>query len=131
MAKAHGRSARPRKTKTTHRELDKQFLWTRLVWLTLAVGWLLTAAALLSFDAADAPSHVVYPHNDPTLNLIGLVGSHVAYAMLKLIGFGVVPVMFAWMLALVFSASGRPSGHPLIRSAGVVLITLSVSGCQI
>lgn len=128
MAKARGRSARATKSKQAPAELDNRFLWTRLVWLALAVGWLLTAAALISFDPADVPSHVSWPHNDPTANWIGKVGAHASYAILKLIGFGAVPAMLAWVLALVFSASGRPYKHPLIRAGGIVLITLATAG---
>lgn len=101
---------------------------TRLAWLALAVGWLLTAAALISFHPADPPSHVAWPHNQPPANWIGVVGAYTAYAVLKLLGFGAIPVMLAWVLALVWSASGRPFKHPFVRTGGVVLITLSVSG---
>ncbi|USN99379.1 MAG: DNA translocase FtsK 4TM domain-containing protein [Phycisphaeraceae bacterium] len=132
MAKARGRSARAGKAKRApgheHAELDKRFLWTRLVWLALAVAWLLTAASLISFDAGDAPGHVAWPYNDPTRNWIGVVGANASYAILKLIGLGAVPAMLAWLLALVFSASGRPYKHPLIRTGGIVLIMLSTAG---
>ncbi len=127
MAKKRRGRARTTKAKTPQPELDTRFLWTRIVWLVLAVGWLLTAAALVSFDPGDAPGHVVWPYNTPTHNLIGLVGAHASYAILKLIGFGAVPAMFAWLMALVFSASGRPARYPLIRTAGVVLLTASIA----
>lgn len=129
MATPRGRSARSKKKPASgHAGLDARFLWTRLAWLGLAVAWLLTTTALISFDPADAPSHVVWPHNDPAANWIGLVGAHVSYAILKLVGLACVPAMLAWLLALVFSASGRPFQHPFIRSAGVVVITAAVAG---
>ncbi len=127
MAKKRRGRARTTKANTPQPKLDTRFLWTRIAWLVLAVCWLLTAAALVSFDPGDAPGHVVWPYNNPTHNLIGLVGAHVSYALLKLIGFGVVPAMFAWLMALVFSASGRPARYPVIRTAGVVLLMASTA----
>jgi S-DNA-T family DNA segregation ATPase FtsK/SpoIIIE len=127
MAKAQGRPARARKAELRP-ALDGRYLFSRLAWLALAVAWVLTSIALLSFDAADAPSHVVWPHNEQTRNLIGAVGAHTAYAILKLVGFGALPAMVAWVLALVLTASGRFSPHPLIRTGGVVLMTLAFSG---
>jgi S-DNA-T family DNA segregation ATPase FtsK/SpoIIIE len=129
MANARRGGARTSKSKKkpAPSELDPRFLWTRLVWLALAVGWLLTATALISFDAGDAPSHAVWPHNTPTRNWIGVVGAHTAYAILKLVGLGAVPAMLAWLLALVWSASGRAFRHPFVRSAGAVLVIAAIA----
>ncbi len=98
------------------------------MWLALAVAWLLTATALISFDAGDAPSHAVWPHNEPTRNWIGVIGAHASYAILKLVGLGAIPAMIAWLLALVFSAAGRAFRHPFVRTAGAVLIVASIAG---
>jgi len=122
--------SRKRGSKNAGTELDGRFLWTRLAWLGLAAAWLLTATALISFDIGDAPSHAAWPHNVPTQNWIGVVGAHTAYAVLKLMGFGAIPALIAWMMALVWSASGRAFKHPFVRTAGIVLITASVSGAS-
>jgi S-DNA-T family DNA segregation ATPase FtsK/SpoIIIE len=129
MATPRGRSARSKKKQAqASGGLDARFLWTRLAWIALAAAWLLTATALISFDAADPPSHVVWPHNSPPANWIGIAGAYVSYALLEFVGLAVVPGMLAWLLALVFSASGRPLQHPLVRTAGVVVITAAVAG---
>lgn len=122
--------SRKRGSKNSSPDLDGRFLWTRLAWLGFAAAWLLTATALISFDAGDAPSHAVWPHNQPAANWIGVVGAHGSYAILKLLGFGAIPAMIAWLMALVWSASGRPFKHPFVRTAGIVLITASVSGAS-
>ena len=46
-----------------------------IVWLAMAAGCVLAAASLVSFNAADWPSHVVAVHNDPTRNLVGGIGA--------------------------------------------------------
>ncbi len=129
MAKPQSRAARTSKSKSPPADpVDRGELWSRLAWLGLAVAWVLTAAALLSFDPADPPGHAAWPHNDPPANWIGLVGANASYAILKLIGLGAIPAMLAWVGSLVLSASGRPVRHPILRAAGVALITASFSG---
>ena len=96
MANARRGSARTKKnTKKTGTDLDGRYLLTRLAWLGLAVAWLLTATALISFDAGDAPGHVVYPPNSPAQNWIGVVGAHTSYAILKLVGLAAIPARAA------------------------------------
>jgi S-DNA-T family DNA segregation ATPase FtsK/SpoIIIE len=127
MANSRRGAARTSKAKKSEPALDGRYLWTRLVWLGLAVGWLLTATALISFDIGDAPSHAVWPRNAPTQNWIGVVGAHTAYAILKLVGLGAIPAMIAWLMALVWSAAGREFRHPFVRTAGIVLIVASIA----
>jgi hypothetical protein len=129
MANARRGSARTKKTKKTARsDLDGRYLMTRLAWLGLAVAWLLTATALISFDAADPPGTDVWPLNETVQNWIGVAGAYTSHAILSLVGIGAVPAMVAWLMALVWSAAGREFRHPFVRTAGAVLIVASVAG---
>ena len=123
MAKARRGTARTKKTAKNNRpELDGRYLWTRLAWLALAAAWLLTATALVSFDAGDPPGTDVWPLNAGVENWFGKAGAYTSHAILRLVGLGAIPVMAAWLMALVWSAAGREFRHPFVRTAGGVLI---------
>ena len=129
MANPRRSTARTKKTKKkTGHELDGRYLWTRLAWLGLAVAWLLTATALISFDAGDPPGTDVWPLNGSVQNWIGVAGAYTSHAILSLVGIAAVPAMVAWLMALVWSAAGREFKHPFVRTAGTVLIVGSVAG---
>src|SRR5436190_536723 len=64
----------------------------RVAWVVAAGAWLFLAVALLSFNSADAPSHVVAVHNHPAANLCGTVGALIAYWSYWVIGYG------AWVM---------------------------------
>jgi len=99
----------------------------RVAWVVAAGLWVFLVIALGSFDPADAPSHVVAVHNDPTNNLCGPVGAYVAYYAYHVIGLG------SWVIAagvaayLLATAIGRRVGHPFLRAAGLLLIALALS----
>ena len=99
-----------------------------IVWLAMAAGWVLAAASLVSFNAADWPSHVVAVHNDPTRNLVGGLGAWAAYWAYAILGLGAwIPLLFAGV-ALGLVAAGRDVTHPFIRSLGVGLMMLAIAG---
>lgn len=106
---------------------DQQVLLSRLGWLTLGAVWLFLAAGLVTFDAADAPSHAVWPLNEHTANITGPIGATLAYHLLRTLGWAVaVPMLFAGV-AIVRRAMRRPVQQIIIRALGVTLLTATSS----
>tara|TARA_R110000782_G_scaffold102483_2_gene189479 strand:- start:2843 stop:6013 length:3171 start_codon:yes stop_codon:yes gene_type:complete len=106
---------------------EQQVLLSRLGWLTLGAVWLFLAAGLVTFDAADAPSHAVWPTNEGTANLTGPIGAAVAYHLLRTLGWAVaVPMVFAGV-AIVRRAMRRPVQQVIVRALGVALLTAAVA----
>ncbi|MBO6514062.1 MAG: DNA translocase FtsK [Phycisphaerales bacterium] len=115
--KVNGRSETPS---------ESRVLLGRVGWLALGAVWLFLFAGLVSFNAGDAPSHVVYPHNELTQNWTGPIGAHVSYGLLRLFGFGIViPMVFA-LVMLVLKIAARPMTQPGIRAVGALVLTASL-----
>ncbi len=98
------------------------------LWLLGAGTWLFVAVSLLSFNAADAPSHTVAVHNDVTQNLGGGLGAFIAYWIQYLIGFGSWIILGGAAIWLFASATGRTFEHRVLRCIGMLLAGLAVSG---
>ena len=63
---------------------------TRYVaWLLLAGMWVITVAAFVSYDPADAPGHTIAPANDPPANWVGAAGAILAHELYLMFGPGV------------------------------------------
>ncbi|MCC5823762.1 MAG: DNA translocase FtsK 4TM domain-containing protein [Phycisphaerales bacterium] len=106
---------------------DRQVLVSRLGWLTLAAVWLFIAAGLLTFDRADAPSHAVWPANAETRNITGPIGAHLAYHLLRTLGWAIaIPMLFA-AVAVVRRAMRRPVRQLIVRTLGVALLTAAAA----
>jgi len=126
-------STKKRKSKKPYKVKDRsepasesRILAGRVGWLALGAVWLFLFAGLVSFNAADGPSHVVYPHNAITQNWTGPVGAHVSYGILRLLGFGIaVPMVFA-LVMLVLKIIGKPMTQPGIRAVGALVLTASL-----
>ena len=98
--------------------------------ILLTAGWFFAAASLVSFDAGDAPTHLVYPPNDPTNNLCGPAGAWVAYHSFRMLGWG------AWVVAAGagFGVAGWLFGGRVamasLRLVGVLMIGSAAAGLQ-
>lgn len=115
-----GRSNRPSSLTTAD-------VSSRIIWISSAAFALFLAVALLSFNAADPPSHIVAVHNSPVSNLCGIVGAWIAFWTYHVLGFGVWVMLFSigtWV-TLVFR--GREVEHPAVRALGVLIMALAVS----
>jgi len=115
-----GRSNRPSSLTTAD-------VSSRIIWISSAAFALFLAVALLSFNAADPPSHIVAVHNSPVSNLCGIVGAWIAFWTYHVLGFGVWVMLFSigtWV-TLVFR--GREIEHPAVRALGVFIMALAVS----
>lgn len=121
------KSSKPYKVKDrSESPSESRILLGRVGWLALGAVWLFLFAGLVSFNAGDAPSHVVYPHNELTQNWTGPIGAHVSYGLFRLFGFGIlIPMIFA-MVMLVLKIVGRPMTQPGIRAVGAFVLTASL-----
>ena len=121
------KSSKPYKVKDGSEPMsESRILLGRVGWLALGAVWLFLFVGLISFDAGDAPSHTVYPHNAVTQNWTGPIGAHVSYGMLRVFGLGlVIPMIFA-LVMLVLKVIGRPMTQPGIRAIGALVLTASL-----
>jgi hypothetical protein len=94
--------------------------------LTIA-ALLLLLFSCLSFDIGDWPSRFVYPHNKPSVNLCGRIGAFFAYHLLYYIGPGVFVILLSGIGFLVARLRRKPIGQPILRAAGLVLVTVAAS----
>ncbi len=99
----------------------------RVAWVFAAGMWLFWAVSLVSFNPADAPSHVVAIHNDPPANLCGVFGAIVSYWSLSMLGSGVWVLLFALLGYLAVTVTGKTVSHPFVRLMGVLLMALGFS----
>ncbi len=83
--------------------------------------------ALLTFDAGDWPSPNQFPHNEPTLNACGHVGSAMAYYLQYLLGDGAYPLLLFVTLATGFKLVRGEIGGAAERFIGVVLVVACTS----
>jgi S-DNA-T family DNA segregation ATPase FtsK/SpoIIIE len=105
---------------------EQQILLMRIGWLALGALWVFVLVGLMSFHAGDAPSHAVYPNNPQTQNWTGPIGAHVAYGLLRTLGFGVVvPMVFIGVL-IALRVLRRPMTQPIVRAVGALVLTASL-----
>ena len=103
-------------------------LWSRVVWLGLALGWVFLTASLLSFDRADPPSASAWPVNDPIQNWCGPAGAFLASWLLRFLGWGAWIVLILSGIALAQPLFGRRIAQPVVRSIGTVMLMASICG---
>ncbi len=104
--------------------------WRLVGWLALAALVAFLGASLLSFDPADAPSHVVSNHNDPPANWCGRIGAFVAYYAYHALGHGLWAGLALLLAYLALTAWGTRISHAFVRLGGVAAVVLAVSGLQ-
>jgi S-DNA-T family DNA segregation ATPase FtsK/SpoIIIE len=88
---------------------------------------LLLLFSCLSFDIGDWPSRFVYPHNEPSVNLCGRIGASFAYYLLYYVGPGVFVILLSGIGFFVARLRHKPIGQPILRAAGLVLVTVAAS----
>jgi len=96
-------------------------------WSLLAAAWVAVVMALVSYDRADWPSHVVAIHNDPPANWLGRAGAYVAHEALVMLGPGVWVVLAGAGAALVGLAIRKPISQFVLRAIGMLLIAVTTS----
>jgi S-DNA-T family DNA segregation ATPase FtsK/SpoIIIE len=88
---------------------------------------LVMVCSCASFDIFDWPSNFGFPHNDPPSNSCGSIGAFFAYFLLYYVGPGVFVALGFGVYAAVASLINRPLNQPVLRGAGVVLLTAAAS----
>ena len=108
-------------------EIESRKVAGYLLWAVLAGGWLMTAAALVSYDSADWPGRFVAPHNIQPVNWVGRAGALAADELYMMVGPGIWVLMAGGLAALITKASKREVSEPGLRSIGLVLMGLTGS----
>jgi len=103
-------------------------VWSRVLWIVGATALAFVAASLISFDAADPPTHAVAPVNETVANWCGPVGAHVAWWSVRTLGIGAWVLVGGAGLGLGLAAAGRAPSHAALRGLGIVMIAAAVSG---
>jgi S-DNA-T family DNA segregation ATPase FtsK/SpoIIIE len=96
-----------------HRDLKKDLLALGLAWLVVFL-----AASLLSYDAGDLPSKLVYPERAEVLNLCGRSGAFVSRMLLTGLGLGAYYLVFSLAMLDAMLLARRPLAQPVTRLAG-------------
>ncbi|MEL7482722.1 MAG: DNA translocase FtsK 4TM domain-containing protein, partial [Planctomycetota bacterium] len=103
---------------------------TWLVLVALSVLWVFATASVFDYNAADAPSHTVWPTNDPTANWCGPAGATIAHWSYRLFGLAFWPGMLAALALLVIRFAGFRLEHPIVRVVGLLFAVAGVAGLQ-
>ncbi|MBN1973318.1 MAG: DNA translocase FtsK 4TM domain-containing protein [Sedimentisphaerales bacterium] len=97
-------------------------------WICIAIGLcLFLLCSCFSFDIGDWPSKYVQPNNNPTANLCGSIGSFCAYKSLYYVGPGVFIILLSVIVFLVAKLIYRPLDQLVLRTIGLVLVTIAAS----
>ena len=76
------------------------------------------AAALLSYDAGDPPSQLVYPQRAEVLNVCGRSGAFVSRCLFSALGLGAYYLVFSLGVLDAMLLARRPLTQPIIRLCG-------------
>ncbi len=107
--------------------MDRSRLKLDIVALCLFFGLVFFSLSLLSYDAADQPSTLVWPPNSSVHNLCGVVGATVAHHALASLGAAVyVGLLGLVCLNILLFARHRVS-DPLLRVLGWMLLVTGLS----
>ena len=101
-----------------------------LVLVALSVIWVFSAASVFDYNAADAPSHTVWPTNDPTVNWCGPAGATLAHWAYRLSGWAFWVGMAGALAMLVIRFAGHRLEHPIVRVVGLLFAVAGVAGLQ-
>jgi len=111
------------------KEAEERMAILRQIGLAVAIGaWLIVIASLVSYNAADAPSHAVGVPNADTANWMGPLGAAIAHKAYFLIGPGVWVAMIGLGAWLVLTLANRPVNQAVIRAVGLAIMTITTSG---
>jgi S-DNA-T family DNA segregation ATPase FtsK/SpoIIIE len=122
------RSTRGARARSNSSDAPARSVSATLVWLGVAAVWLFLALALVSFDAADPPSHAHWPQNNPAVNWMGPVGATLAYGLVTLVGYAAWPLIAFAGVGIGAGLSGRGLHQPIVRTSGAVLTVIAIAG---
>ncbi|MDD5134014.1 MAG: DNA translocase FtsK 4TM domain-containing protein, partial [Phycisphaerae bacterium] len=81
----------------------------------------------ISFNSGDFPSKYVWPNNNPAKNWCGNVGAFAAYYLMYYFGPGVLVLLLALAAGIIWKLCGKEINQIILRLAGVILLTASIS----
>ncbi len=105
-------------------------VWRYMSLLGQIAIWTFLGLALVSFNLADAPSRVVYPHSAVPANWCGRFGAWAAYHLYNLAGLGVWVGMGLWGIHIFVSAFVTTVSHAAVRAVGVLMMVASIASLQ-
>ena len=107
--------------------LEERNLKLDLLALGLLALTVFLAAALLSYDPADASAKLVFPERVETMNLCGRSGALVAGWLFSAVGLGAFYLLFSLAACDAVLLSRRNVGQPALRVAGWLLSLVGVT----
>jgi len=116
-----------KKKTTPTRPTDARTMYKPLAWAVLAGAWLIIAAALISYDPADAPGHYVAPHNATAKNWVGQLGANIAHQTYLMLGPGVWVAVTGIATFLITSLVGKQPTSLVRRLLGLLVMTVASS----
>jgi S-DNA-T family DNA segregation ATPase FtsK/SpoIIIE len=100
--------------------------WNEIVALIFFAAGLLFLLGLVSYSATD-PCFSVAGSSGKIKNYIGIIGSYLSDALLKLVGISAYFLPFYLFAYAVFFALGREAVHPLLKKIGGLILFLSTT----
>ncbi len=97
-----------------------------LIALALLALNIFLAVALFSYDPADPPATLVYPHQTQTTNACGPLGAFVARTLFNAFGLGGYFALISLSAVTALMLMRRPINEPLLRLTGWLIALL---GC--
>ncbi len=113
--------------KSRKQDQDPKALYLAILWAVAAGFWLLMAASLASYHAADHPAHAFGVPNEQIHNWVGKVGALFAHKAYLMIGPGVWVGLVGVGLMLLMAGIGRAVTQPVIRFVGLIVMTVCSS----
>ncbi len=107
--------------------VKKRRLKAKVLQCLLTAVILVLICSCLSFDIGDWPSKFVYPHNKPTANWCGIIGSLFAYYLLYYVGPGVLVLLVSSLYFSVAKIFEAELDQPIMRCVGLALVTAAAS----
>ncbi len=98
--------------------------------LGLVAAWAFGAASLVSYDAGDPPTHVVWPTNASAKNWCGPVGAWLAYESYKVLGWGAWAAMLCLAVGVGAVLAGLRVRGWALRLIGVLMLASAAAGLQ-
>ncbi len=113
--------------KSRKKQEDPKALYLAILWAVVAGLWLLVAASLASYDAADPPAHAYGVPNETIHNWVGNVGALISHKLYLMAGPGVWVMLLGIGVMLGMTGMGKQVTQLSIRLIGLVVMSVSIS----
>ena len=113
--------------KSRKKNEDPKALYLAILWAVIAGVWLLVAASLASYNAADPPAHAYGVPNETIHNWVGNVGALISHKVYLMAGPGAWVMLLGVGVMLLMTGIGRAVTQPVIRIVGLVVMSISIS----